>query len=236
MIKGFVKPASRCSILIEVLAALNRLDTRLFDPDCGGCYVGLEVCNPTHKVTSLKASVPFSRITVTAATHAVAQRDGAANVTFRAVAKESGIGLGTLTYHYKSRKELIREATIAARERYFNRFRAALDDTEEGGTLSAVLANVLEHITCHSHAEMMVDYDFYLSGLDDSDLRPMCMEWSKDTQVMLSEYLPRMQAGLLMYVLEGMFLHSAKFGQQYRATDVVHAFQTLLGEDPIDTM
>lgn len=152
---------------------------------------------------------------VVKAAHAVAARVGVSKITFRAIASSSGIGLGTLTYHYKDRAQILYAATDHARERFFRRFRTALSDASNSGDISRALATVMELITNEFHAELIVDYDFYLSGLDDPIIRPICDDWVRDTTLMLRDYTSEIEATTLSYLLEGMFLQSAKFSERF---------------------
>ncbi|GEM_PF-1406229 len=138
--------------------------------------------------------------------------------------------MGTLSYHYNGRKEIIRDATVFARKRFFWRFRTALEQSSTEDDLSVVLAEVVEHITCNCYAEMVVDYDFFLTGLDDPDTREISIAWSQDTRSMLREHMPAIQADTINLVLEGVFLHSVKIGRKYPVRDIKLSFATILDQ------
>jgi AcrR family transcriptional regulator len=162
----------------------------------------------------------FNREAVIEAAHTVAAKSGVDNITFRAISKASGIGLGTLTYHYRDRREIILEATEYSRKRFFRRFRSKLDDAKEYDELSSALASVIEHITSNCHDELVVDYDFYLTGLDTPGLLEFCEDWARETISMLLDYMPPTSATVVSYLLEGIFLHSAKFGHNFKASEI----------------
>lgn len=167
---------------------------------------------------------------VVTAAHAVAARVGVSNITFRAIANSCGLSLGTLTYHYTDRAQIICAATDHARERFFQRFRTALGDARKSEDVSSALATVVEYITNECQAELVVDYDFYLSGLDDPLVRPICEDWVRDTTLMLREHVSEIEAMTLAYLLEGMFLQSAKFAERFTFETAHRIFSSVLSE------
>ena len=171
----------------------------------------------------------FSHEQVIAAAHLVAAESGVANITFRAISKASGIGLGTLSYHYRDRSELILEATKFSKERFFRRFKTALKRAEAPGDVSSALAKVVDYITCSCHEELVVDYDFYLTGLDDPNLRAFCEGWSEETVAMLNDYLPPVSAAAVSYLMEGIFLQSAKLGRRFAVDDLEPVLRHAVG-------
>lgn len=98
--------------------------------------------------------------------------DGIGGVTNRAVAARAGVSLGSLTYHFSSQTDLLREALLLFVTREAQRLEALADGL--AGT-SPPLGEVAEAVmgiiqTAHRH-ELLAQMELYLQAARDPELR-----------------------------------------------------------------
>jgi TetR/AcrR family transcriptional regulator, regulator of biofilm formation and stress response len=106
------------------------------------------------------------------ATLALIGEHGIGGVTNRAVAAQAGVSLGSLTYHFSSQTELLREALLLFVTREAQRLEG-LADGLEGTTpeLGEVAAAVQAVVQTASRNEQLAQMELYLQASRDPELR-----------------------------------------------------------------
>jgi DNA-binding transcriptional regulator YbjK len=99
-------------------------------------------------------------------------QEGIGGVTNRAVAAQAGVSLGSLTYHFSSQTELLREALLLFVTREAERL-AALAEGLEGttpdvGEIAAAVQGIVQ--TARRH-EQLAQMELYLQAARDPELR-----------------------------------------------------------------
>lgn len=108
------------------------------------------------------------------ATLAVVGADGVGGVTNRAVAAEAGVALGSLTYHFPSQDELLRESLLLFVEDEVSRLRgfvAGLDERLTRDEPVALAGQVTEILREVSRPEHLAQFELYLHAARDAGLR-----------------------------------------------------------------
>jgi DNA-binding transcriptional regulator YbjK len=166
------------------------------------------------------------------ATLAVIGRGGVAAVTHRSVAEEAGVPLGSLTYYFASKQELLREAL-------------RLHVAEDAGRLRRVASELLEQ---HASGDRVVEtfaallgsghpdiaqFELYLEAVRDPQLRDVAAE-SLRTYAEVAELAlraagvpePQTAAGVIVATIDGLGVHRGAAGDQ--APDLREALALLL--------
>lgn len=167
-----------------------------------------------------------------AATHEIVAQRGVPAITFRSVAKTAGVSLGTVSYHFSDKTELMCAAIEWSRGRFRARCDAAWRFHREGRDLAHTLADLIEELTLRTRAELLIDYELFLAAFYQPESRALSTEWSQDLIEDLRHLAPGPRADGVAYAIEGLCLHSAKLGKSFSAAEVLPMFQMLLGQHP----
>lgn len=103
------------------------------------------------------------------ATLAIVGRQGVAAVTNRAVAAEAGVALGSLTYHFASQDDLLRESLMLFVDEEVERLRALVAEIEGGAAGTAErITEVFRQAGGQAH---LAQFDLYVHAARDPSLR-----------------------------------------------------------------
>jgi len=150
------------------------------------------------------------------ATVRVIGRGGIAAVDHRAVAAEAGVPLGSTTYYFDSKDDMVARALEHVAERESERLRAE----SEGGALDVGpdllperLADIVIQAWAGDRITLLAQYELYLESARRPDLRPAAERWDAAYRELLQHALellgapdPPRRARLLCAGLDGLLL------------------------------
>jgi TetR/AcrR family transcriptional regulator, regulator of biofilm formation and stress response len=156
------------------------------------------------------------------ATVRVIGRGGIAAVDHRAVAAEAGVPLGSTTYYFDSKDDMVARALEHVAEREAERLRAESD----GGALDVGpdllperLADILIDAWAGDRVTLLAQYELYLESARRPDLRPAAERWDAAYRDLLEHVLERLgtpdpdrRARLLCAGLDGLLLDHVATG------------------------
>lgn len=163
------------------------------------------------------------------ATHRVVAESGVPAITFRSVAKMAGVSLGTVSYHFSDKIELMQAAISYSRDRFRSRCMMTWSRARAGQDLAGCLAELTELLTHKTRDELLVDYELFLAAFDNAATRPLAVDWSQDVFEDIGQLTTPSKARLVTYFFEGLCLHAAKLGKSFPAAEVEPLFRELLG-------
>lgn len=191
--------------------------------------------NPAE--TPLRSRGAARRLQLLEATVRLIGRGGIAAVDHRAVAAEANVPLGSTTYYFASKDEMVAEALEHVADRESARIAAAL----EGGlldtaadTLPERLADTLIEIWAGDLVVLLAQYELYLESARRPDLRPAAERWDRAYRDLLRRALdqlgvedPARRARLLCAGLDGLLLDHVATGTEARSLrsdliDLIH--------------
>jgi DNA-binding transcriptional regulator YbjK len=105
------------------------------------------------------------------ATLAVVGRDGVGAVTNRAVAAEAGVALGSLTYHFASQDELLRESLMLFVDEEVERLRGLIAEIGAGGGDQAGAERITGVLRQAGVQANLAQFDIYVHAARDEGLR-----------------------------------------------------------------
>jgi DNA-binding transcriptional regulator YbjK len=149
-------------------------------------------------------------------------RGGIAAVDHRAVAAEAGVPLGSTTYYFESKDDMVAQALNYVADREAERLRAAADrGLLDGGaeSLPARLADAVIDAWAGDREVLLAQYELYLESARRDDLRPAAERWDAAYRELLLGALeqlgvtdPDRRARLLCAGLDGLLLDHVATG------------------------
>lgn len=163
-------------------------------------------------------------------THRVIAESGVPAITFRAVAKAAQVSLGTVSYHFTDKTELMQAAIGFSRDRFRRRCLDTWTRAQAGEDLAICLSELIELLTLTTRDELLVDYELFLAAFHHDITRDQSVDWSQDLFADIGQLTTPERARLVGYFFEGLCLHAAKLGKAFTAAEMLPLFRSLLGQ------
>ena len=170
------------------------------------------------------------RTAIIQAGYRVVQASGIAGLTFRAVAQEAGVPLGSTSYYFADKNLLLVEIVRFARERIFDHYAKLAAETGAGKSWIDVLAAHVEWVTTEDHKALVRDYEMFLYGFETEELIELSRGWIFYSNPIFTQIVPADVAASVSYLLEGVFLTAAKTGKMFSASEIAALLHRLAGE------
>lgn len=135
--------------------------------------------------------------------------DGVAGTSHRKVATRADVPLGSMTYHFASRDDLLLEA--------FTRFAGTISTSFEhrmaaaavpGAALEAIVDLIHDDLQ-RSNREHVLTYELYTLAARRAEFRSITEHWMQASRAALSHHFPEDVARVLDAYVEGTALHIA---------------------------
>lgn len=148
----------------------------------------------------------------------IAGEQGIDAITHRAVADRAGIPLGSTTYYFASKEELIEDALRLAIEREIERIDERAEELSEGSRTPGAWADVFsawleEQMTGEARTALIAQYELQLEAARRPPLRELCERWTMANQRLAERHLeevgspcPVVDARLLIAAVDGLRL------------------------------
>lgn len=174
---------------------------------------------------------PERKSRIAAAATRVLAEGGFDALTYRAVADAAGVPLGSASYYFPAKEQLLIAAVSGFHARSTRLYQQAIDTfVAERGPVDG-LAAVVEEMTVHRHGELAADYRVYLSLFGRSDLMHAAATW--DLAGLLTPHFPRATARLLAFAVEGMLLAAVMEDRVFPAHEVAPLFAAAVVDVPL---
>ena len=158
-----------------------------------------------------------------AAVAVVAER-GLEGLTHRAVAKAAAVPLGSTTYHFSDREEMLEAAMSEAAAETRRKIEAWAAAIGEGEDLVEALADLLVRETSDGREMNVVAYELYLAALKRPALRPAAARWSANLRLAIERFADSLTAASLAAAAEGILVISLASGgpvDRQHATEIL---------------
>lgn len=154
---------------------------------------------------------------------------GTAGATYRTVAEAADVPLGSMTYHFPSRDEMLLAAferladTMHAR---FDRVLAELPDDcdPREGVVQIVVAEGAEH-----RRDMVLQTELFALAVRDERYRELVQRWMHRSRTSLARYFPAELTPMIDALQEGLVLHSFISTEPFDVERVRAAVHRLIG-------
>ena len=166
------------------------------------------------------------RAELLAAALRVAERDGVAAVTHRAVAKEAGLADTAGTYYFRTVDELLIAVITTGAQRFADSVRTELPADPRIRDLAELTASYLtEH-----RGRAIAEYELYLLAARRPELRPAARLWLDAARELLSRWTTEeatLRAALAL--CDGVLLQGLIADEPPDAEEIARVFEPLLG-------
>ena len=150
------------------------------------------------------------------ATVRVIGRGGIAAVDHRAVAAEAGVPLGSTTYYFDSKDDMVAQALHYVADREAERLEAEMERgllTDGEGSPAERLADLMIDVWAGDRTVLLAQYELYLESARRDELRPAAERWDRAYREFFTMALgqlgaaePARTARLLCCALDGLLL------------------------------
>jgi DNA-binding transcriptional regulator YbjK len=158
---------------------------------------------------------------------------GVQNLTFRAVASEAAVPLGSVSYYFATRTILVQEVLRHARARVQRNYRRVERRVKAGTPWVVALADHVAWVTGEDRPSLTRDYEMFLYGLDHDDLAEVSKTWTTSANESLLRILPPDLQEPVSFMLEGMFLTAAKTGRRFTSDEVGRHLRRMAADAPV---
>ncbi len=169
---------------------------------------------------------PDRRDRIAQAALAVVARDGVDGLTHRAVAKEANVPLGSTTYHFADKDELLRSAVELAEATNREALTRMLESFAPEADLAAAMARLVEELTVRDRDQLLLDYDLFLAARGRPALTASAQRWVDDIRALIRRYAADdLTASTVGQLFEGVLVHAVVLDQRVRVEEVEPIFR-----------
>lgn len=155
----------------------------------------------------LVAKGPQRRQAIARAAARILRLAGIEGVTHRAVADEAGVPLGSTTYYFSSRDELLEAATECVVEESVNWFEGWASEVEPDSFDDELPRMMYDYMTTRRD-EAVTDVELFVLAARRPELRVHTSKWSTSTAAVLNKFVAEEIAERLAIAMHGITLVS----------------------------
>ncbi|MEU4233244.1 TetR family transcriptional regulator [Nonomuraea sp. NPDC026600] len=171
---------------------------------------------------------PERRARIADAALRVLARDGIESLTHRAVAAEADVQVGSTTYHFASKDELLLAAIESAEERSTAVVEAIFLAERPQDDLASALARFVEVLTTDHREQLILDYEIFLAARRKPALRSAAGRWIEDSFNLMRRFADDATARMLTDHIEGLLVQAVVFDRRLPADGTFPAFQRIV--------
>ncbi|MCC2318477.1 TetR/AcrR family transcriptional regulator [Cellulomonas chengniuliangii] len=159
----------------------------------------------------------------------VIAEDGVDGTSHRRVAAHADVPLGSMTYHFSGRDELLREAFTRFTTSTSERFAARLDQVVPGDREGAVQAvvDIIRRDVFPDRRELVLTHELYTLAARDPAYRDLTNAWMRRSRAALERCFDPATARVVDALIEGLTIHRALDTQPCDDADVELAVRRL---------
>jgi DNA-binding transcriptional regulator YbjK len=158
----------------------------------------------------------------------IVTRHGVEALTHRAVAAAADVPVGSTTYHFADKDELLLAAIEVAEARSADVLPRMFLECGPEEDLAAAIAKFLELLTVRDREQLYLDYEIFLAARRRPALRRTAERWIEDCYEMLLPYAGGEAARVVTDVVEGLLAQAVVFGRELTAEETLPRFRWIL--------
>ncbi len=174
---------------------------------------------------------PGRRDRIVAACLEVIAAEGVDGTSLRRVAAAADVPLGSTTYHFEGRDDLLRAAFTRFADSVADRFAARLAAVAPGdreGGVRAVVDLVLRDLPA-DHRDLVLTHELYTLAARDPRYRTLTNAWMRRSRQAFERCFDPATARVLDALVEGLTLHRALDAEPHDDADVELAVRRITG-------
>lgn len=162
---------------------------------------------------------PHRRDRIAAAALQVIARDGLEGLTHRAVAVIADVPLGSMTYHFADKEDLLLAAVDLAARGSVDELTAVFRGCAPHEDVAGAIVQFLAILLTQHREKLTVDYELFLAARSRPELRDR-QPFIPDAYDMVRPYTDEITARVLTDLVEGVLARAIVFGQQIDMADL----------------
>lgn len=166
---------------------------------------------------------PERRDRIIDATLELIAEEGVAGTSHRKIAQRVDVPLGSMTYHFVSMDELLREAFTRFTTRIAARFEERLSAAEDITQARCAVVDFITNDVFDTQADLVLTHELYTLAARQPAFRELTRTWMGRSRAALERHFDPDTARLLDALIEGMTIHRALDTEPHQASLAVDA-------------
>ncbi|WP_426750363.1 TetR/AcrR family transcriptional regulator [Myxococcus sp. Y35] len=150
---------------------------------------------------------PDRRDRIIDAALSVIAEGGVAGTSHRRVAERAGVPLGSMTYHFTSMDELLREAFTRFALRMSERFTARIEAAADLEALVSAVVHIVHDDLSAGPDDLVLTLELYTLAARQPAFRHITHDWMHRSRAALERLVSARMAHELDALIEGLFIH-----------------------------
>jgi len=163
---------------------------------------------------------PDRRANIALAAMRIVTEVGVDNLSFRAVAEEADVPLGSLTYHYANKDELLIAAMQVAREQNREFLQRLLTGFEPEKDFPRAFSQMIVASSTEHRDQLVLDFEWIFATHRRLSLVDANHEWNADGLRLIERYTDPLTAQWLSTLLHGFLMESVNLGKRWSLAEV----------------
>ncbi|MDT0266714.1 TetR family transcriptional regulator [Streptomyces sp. DSM 44915] len=134
---------------------------------------------------------------------------GVTGATQRRIAEAAGVSLGSMTYYFDGRQQLLVEAFTRLAESMSDRYRELLDAARDVREARAAVVEIICGPVWGRPRDLVLSYELYAFTARDPALRDVVGSWMRASRAALGKHFDARTARALDALVEGFSIHNS---------------------------
>lgn len=156
-----------------------------------------------------RSADPNRKETILAATRALIATDGVDGVSHRKVAAQANIPLGSMTYHFAGREELIMEVFTRFANEISERFNTTMKAAANTEQALQLVVQMINSQVLTDPDELVLTHELYALAARDERYRTITHSWMAASRTAFESHFTPKAARMLDAIVEGWSIHRA---------------------------
>ncbi|UYQ65746.1 TetR/AcrR family transcriptional regulator [Streptomyces peucetius] len=152
---------------------------------------------------------PERRERIIAAALDLIAQEGVAGTSHRKVAARAGVPLGSMTYHFRSMDELLREAFTRFSRTVVELFEERLGAAGSPDEARSAVADLIHDLSGAEERDLVLTHELYTLAARQPAYRELTREWMRSSRQALERHFDPATARQLDALIEGLSIHRA---------------------------
>ncbi|MTE24403.1 TetR family transcriptional regulator [Microbacterium sp. ZXX196] len=154
---------------------------------------------------------------------------GVAGVSHRRVARAADVPLGSMTYHFAGKDELLFDALAHFAEEISDRFERRMRAAADADAARRAVADIIREDVFSDGRELVLTHELYTLAARDPRYRQLTSAWMTRSRAALERHFDPLTARLMDAAIEGLSIHRALDAVQRDPDDIAQAIARIAG-------
>jgi DNA-binding transcriptional regulator YbjK len=152
---------------------------------------------------------PGRRNRIIEATLKVIRENGVAGASYRRIAAEADVGLGSMTYHFKNSEELLAEALTRVGEEVSVDYARELDGVKTIVDARKAIVRIITGDIWSTSRNLILIYELYAFASRNPPMQKLVQDWMERSRAAFQVYFDPTTSRALDALIEGFSIHNS---------------------------